>query len=191
MIESPPNSKTPPVQKADCNPLEKKRSKKLAQQVFLAIASALLLGSAALGAPSGRQVLPGHVPAVVAKLTSNGHLDRFRRLKLAIALPLRNQQDLATLLQQLYDPSSSNYRRYLTPAQFTERFGPTADDYQAVAEFAKAKGFKITAVYPNRMVLGVEGAVADIERTFHVTMRTYRHPVESPGLLRTRYGSVD
>ena len=54
-----------------------------------------------------------------------GNLPGSQRLNLAIGLPLRNQQELDTLLQQLYDPASPNYRRYLTPEEFTERFGPT------------------------------------------------------------------
>ena len=53
-------------------------------------------------------------------------------MKLAIGLPLRNQEALTNLLQQLYDPSSPNYRHYLTPEEFTAQFGPTEQDYQKV-----------------------------------------------------------
>ena len=38
-----------------------------------------------------------------------------------------------------------NYHHYLTPEQFTERFGPTEQDYQAVIAFAKANGLTVTA----------------------------------------------
>ncbi len=178
MNKSTPPARTPPVRKKGYNPPDNKHSTHLSPRFLLAIASALLIGGAAVGAPAGKQLLRGHVPSVVAKLTTTGGLDPGTRLKLAIALPLRNRQELATLLDQLYDPSSPNYRRYLTRAQFTERFGPTDNDYQAVAEFAKANGFTVTAKYPNRMILDVEGAVSDIERTFHIRMRSYRHPVE-------------
>ena len=101
------------------------------------------------------------------------------RLNLAIGLPLQNQQELQTLLKQIYDPASPDYRHYLTPEQFTQRFGPSEKDYQAVMDFAKARGLTVTATHPNRMILDVEGVVTDIENVFRVTMRTYRHPSEA------------
>ena len=69
-------------------------------------------------------------------------LARGRRMSLAIGLPLHNQAGLTALLQQLNDPASPNYRQWLTPEQFTERFGPTEEDYQTVVAFAKASGLK-------------------------------------------------
>lgn len=126
-----------------------------------------------------RQMLHGHVPSAIARLTPEGRLQSAQHLKLAIGLPLRNQQALSSLLNQLYDPTSPNYRQYLTPAQFTERFGPTAQDYQAVVTFAKANGLAVTALHPNRLIVDVEGTVSDIEKTFHVRMWSYQHPKES------------
>ena len=126
-----------------------------------------------------RQYLHDHVPASVAKLRPSGRLAPSKRLKLAMGLPLRNQAELTDLLQQLADPASPNYRRYLTPAQCTERFGPSAADYQAVTNFLNAHGFTITATHPNRVVLDFEGAVADVEAAFQITMRTYKHPKEA------------
>ena len=70
-------------------------------------------------------------------------------------------------------------RRRTSPGQFAERFGPTEQDYQAVIAFAEANSLAVTARHPNRLVLGVEGSVADIEKVFHLTMRLYQHPSES------------
>lgn len=100
-------------------------------------------------------------------------------LRLAISLPLRNQAALGNLVQNLYDPASADYHHYLTPAQFTEKFGPTKQDYDAVVQFATRNGFKIAARHDSRMLLDVNATVADVERTFQVTMRHYQHPTES------------
>ena len=115
----------------------------------------------------------------MARLTPLGRENGGDRLHLAIGLPLRNQEELTNLLQQIYDPASPNYHHYLTPEEFTARFGPTADDYQAVRRFAEQNGFTVTYTHPNRVVLDVEGSVTDIERTLHVTMHTYQHPREA------------
>jgi subtilase family serine protease len=112
-------------------------------------------------------------------LVPAGDLPGTRRLNLALSLPLRNTAQLDRLLQQLYDTASPNYRRYLTPEQFAERFGPSEENYQALRNFAKSNGLTITATHPNRVVLDVEGAVTDIQNTFHLTLRVYRHPREA------------
>jgi uncharacterized repeat protein (TIGR01451 family) len=100
-------------------------------------------------------------------------------LHLAIGLPLRNKEELNNLLQQIYNPASPDYRRYLTPEQFTERFGPTEQDYQTLIAFAQANGLTVSGTHPNRVVLDVEGAVTDIEKAFHVKMRVYNHPTKA------------
>ena len=108
-----------------------------------------------------------------------GRVAAEQRLNLAIGLPLRNREALDNLIQQLYDPSSPNFRHYLTPEQFGEMFGATEADYQAVIDFMKANGLTVTKTHPNRLVVDVQGTVADVERVMHVTMREYQHPREA------------
>jgi hypothetical protein len=135
----------------------------------------------AVSLPAGAapQVLKGHVPPITKRLESIGRLEGSRRLDLAIGLPLRNSDKLTNLLQELYQPSSPNFRHYLTADQFAASFGPSAEDYQAVAEFAKAHGLVVKGTHPNRTLLDVSGTVADIEKAFHIQMRVYQHPVEA------------
>ena len=81
-----------------------------------------------LAAPAAeRQALTGHIPEAVKRLNLQplGRVPATNVLHLAIGLPFRNQAALGQLLQQIYDPASPQYRRYLTPAEFTARFGPT------------------------------------------------------------------
>src|ERR1022692_4064938 len=125
-----------------------------------------------------RQILRGHVPRGVAeqKLPAIGRLPASTTLQLAIGLPLRNKEGFNNFLQDLYTPGSTNFRKYLTPPQFTEKFGPTEQDYQTLLEFARANGLTVTVTHPNRKLLDIKASVADIERVFHVTMRLYQHP---------------
>ncbi len=62
--------------------------------------------------------------------------------------------------------------------EFTERFGPTEEDYAAVIRFAEQNGLTVTGTFPNRLVVNVAGSVANIERAFQVTMGSYQHPTE-------------
>jgi len=100
-------------------------------------------------------------------------------MRLAIILPLRNQSQLANLLRRLYDPASPDYRHFLSVAQFTQQFGPTRQDYQAVVKFARSNGFSVTNAPANRLLVHINGTVAQINKAFHMVMTTYRHPTEN------------
>jgi hypothetical protein len=108
-----------------------------------------------------------------------GRMPAAQQLTLAISLPLSDQDQLHTLLQQLYDPASPNYRHFLTVPQFTEQFGPSVVDYQRVMGFMQSYGLKVTHTFPNRLAVNVTGPVASIEQAFQVTMQFYQHPTEN------------
>jgi uncharacterized repeat protein (TIGR01451 family) len=147
---------------------------------FLTIGLGLALsGTAVTAADTGRVALHGHRPAVLSQLPVKGHLATTNDLHLAIGLPLRNQAALTNLLQQVYDPSSPNYHKFLTPAEFTAQFGPTEQDYQAVIAFAQQNGLKLVGTHPNRMLVDVSGQPAAVEKAFQVKLNTYRHPSEA------------
>jgi len=153
------------------------------RKILLTIGMSLAVTGAAVytsvAQPAGAVSLRGHVPAAVSRSRATGRLQGATNLNLAIGLPLRNQAALDSLLRQLYDPASPNYHQFLTPDEFTARFGPTEQDYQKVIDFAKAAGLTVTRTHGNRMLVDVSGKVSDIEKAFHVTMRTYQHPTEA------------
>jgi uncharacterized repeat protein (TIGR03803 family) len=122
------------------------------------------------------QTRKGHVPRVAAGLRPVDRVQPTQRLDLAIGLPLRNREALTKFLSDLYDPTSLGYRQFLSPQQFAERFGPTEQDYQAVIAFAKSNHFVITGKHANRMLLDVNVAAADVERSFHLRLHVYQHP---------------
>jgi subtilase family serine protease len=126
-----------------------------------------------------RQTLRDHVPAAAAGLRSEGRLPPNQRLHLTLGLPLQNQEGLTNLLEQIYDSKSPNFRRYLTPEEFTEQFGPTMPDYQKLIDFAKSNGLTVVGRHSNRVLLEVEASVADIERVFRVNMHSFQHPTEA------------
>src|SRR5690242_5887290 len=104
---------------------------------FAGIIPVLIFLPTIVSAQSSRRQLRGHIPEIVSRLTPIGNVSTTKSLQLSIGLPLRNQAELDTLLKEISDPSSPNYRHYLTPAQFDERFGPTEQDYQQIVNFFK------------------------------------------------------
>ncbi len=129
-----------------------------------------------------QQSLPTHHlrPAVAnGQATKLGTLPETAQMRVGIMLPIRDQGGLNLLLQRQRDPSSPDYRNFLTAEQFTDQFGATAEDYQAVIDFAQANGLTVTGTYKNRLLIDVTGSVAQIEKAFNISMGLYRHPTEN------------
>ncbi len=108
-----------------------------------------------------------------------GRLEATHVMTLDIVLPLRDQAGLDAFLADLYDPANFSRRQFLTPPEFTERFGPSQADYDAVVHFAEAHGFTVAGGTRDGMDVLIQGTVSAIENAFHVRMLTYRHPTES------------
>jgi len=130
---------------------------------------------------NGQQVLTGHVPSIIKDLGLKpiSHLDSTMQLSLTIGLPFRNQTELTNLINDIYNPASSSYRHYLSVADFTTEFGATAQDCQAVSAFAKANNLFVTKIFPNNLLIDVQGKEADIESALHVKLLVYNHPTEN------------
>src|SRR5271157_1694810 len=109
---------------------------------------------------------------------SLGRLPATQILQIDLVLPLRDQAGLDSFLKEVYDPASPSYRHFLTVPEFTERFGPTQEDYDAVVAFAKASGLTVVGGTRDGMDVQVKGPVSAMEAAFHVNMRTYHHPTE-------------
>src|SRR5579859_1717765 len=73
-------------------------------------------------AKEARSYLAGSLPLAGAKLPDLGDLPGTNRLYFALALPLRNQDELNSLLQEVYTLGNTNYHHYLAPGQFTVKF---------------------------------------------------------------------
>jgi subtilase family serine protease len=108
-----------------------------------------------------------------------GQLPPGQVMTLDVVLALRDPAGLEVFLKALYDPSSPSYRHFLTVPEFTERFGPSQEDYDAVIRLVRAQGFTVVGGTRDGMDVQIKGPVSAVETAFHVTMRTYQHPTES------------
>jgi kumamolisin len=128
-----------------------------------------------------RQTLTRHVREVVlnGEALPVGRVPTAQSMRLVLALPLRNQSELDSFLKDVYDPASASYRHFLSVDEFTAKFGPTQEDYDAVIHFAEGHGLTVVGTSPNRVNIDVRGSVSNIEEAFHLTMGLYKHPAEN------------
>jgi subtilase family serine protease len=111
-----------------------------------------------------------------AQLT--GKLPATQTLLFDIVLPLRDRAGLQNFVQEVQDPASPFYHKFLTPQEVTARFGPSQQDWDALVAFAKASGFEIINGTRDERDLRLRGTVANIEKAFHVTMGLYKDLAE-------------
>jgi|SRR5580658_1957534 subtilase family serine protease len=149
--------------------------------IFFLTLAAIVSGANLVCQAATQPLLTRHTRDVVVngEAKSVGLLPASQIMHFNVMLALRHQPELENFLQELYDPSSSSYRHFLTVEEFTARFGASKEDYDAVVAFAKASGFKVVSLSSNRMIVNVTGSVANIEKAFHVTMGLYQHPTEN------------
>src|SRR5271154_370132 len=147
---------------------------------LLTIAALLSLVTLAAINSQAQSMSTHHVREVVRTGAAKpiGQLPPDQSMTLDVVLPLRDPAGLNSFLKSLYDPSSSSYRQFLTVPEFTARFGPTQEDYDAVVRYLKTYGFEITGGTRDGMDVQIKGPVSAVEAAFHVSMRTYQHPTE-------------
>jgi kumamolisin len=128
-----------------------------------------------------QSVLTRHVRTAVQSGEAKyfGRLPASETMQLDIVLPVRDQAGLDAFVKAVSDPSSPSYRHFLTPAEFTQRFGPSQADYDAVVAYVKANGLAVVGGSRDGLDVQVKGSVSSVEGAFHLTMRTYQHPTEN------------
>ena len=128
-----------------------------------------------------QSVLTRHVRAAVTngEAQSVGQLASSQIMNLNIVLPLSDPNGLESFLSDVYDPGSSSFHKFLTPTEFTAKFGPSQAQYDAVVQFAVSNGFTVTGGSRDAMDVQVKGPVSAVESAFHVRMMTYQHPTEN------------
>ncbi len=90
---------------------------------------------------------------------------------LAISLRQRDVEGLRALLLAQQDPGSELFHRWLTPAEFGERFGQPQAAYSGVRQWVEAAGFSVQT-YPNRIFLEATGTAAQVKALLGVQPRS-------------------
>jgi subtilase family serine protease len=83
------------------------------------------------------------------------------------------QSELNKLLAEQQDASSPKYHKWLTPAQFADRFGMSRNDIGKVTDWLQSQGLTVTQVANSRNQVFFEGTVAQVESAFHTEIHNY------------------
>jgi subtilase family serine protease len=98
---------------------------------------------------------------------------QFDHLLLLLKRPASLEAQLDQFIDNLHNPKSASYHKWLSAAQFGSTYGPAQSDVDAVKSWLEAEGFTVNVVYSNNMFIDFSGTASQIEEAFHTSMRHY------------------
>jgi hypothetical protein len=120
--------------------------------------------------------LPGHVNRNAKPQYDQGPVGdslQFGYVTLVIAPSPTQQATLDQLLAQQQDRFSAHYHKWLTPAQYADRFGLTPNDVNKITAWLKSQGLQILSVGGGRNSVIFSGTAAQIQSAFKTEIHGY------------------
>jgi subtilase family serine protease len=125
---------------------------------------------------SSRVELPRSVHPRAQAQFDQGPVDpamKLASITLFTAPSATQQAALNLLLAQQQDRKSPNYHKWLTPAQFADRFGLSPNDIGKLTAWLKSAGFAIQNVGGGRNAVTFSGTAAQVQSAFGTEIHTY------------------
>ncbi len=105
----------------------------------------------------------------IGNLTMVGAAQSGVKVHFDVMLPLRNVNALEALVNAQSDPTSSQYHKWLTPAQFGAQFGPSKAALANVASYLTSRGFTVKI---DTRSIRVTGTTDQVSKNFGVHLMT-------------------
>jgi subtilase family serine protease len=140
---------------------------------FLLTAGVVLSSAQSVNRPiSSLDIAP---PAAIGHSKDLGRSAAAQMIHLAISLPFRDQAGIEKFVDSVSNPSSPNYRQFLTPEQIGARFGLNQSDVDKVSSYLKSQGLTIRQIAKSRLTILADGTVAQAEKAFSVILHEYKN----------------
>ena len=133
--------------------------------IFIIIVAVCLIAGYSEASAQTVQI-SGTVSPEALKLPSYGDLPSAQNLSLQIWFKPHHQDQLATLLAEQQDPKSPQYHEWLTPPEYTKRFGVTQQEFNKVSDWLTKEGFQVTGGSPSNGYIKFRGSVLSIGHAF-------------------------
>ena len=95
-------------------------------------------------------------------------------MRMVLKPTARQAADLENLLEEQRNPGSPDFRNWLTPEQFGERFGVSERDLGMLTSWLEAQGFAVAQVARARNWITFSGTAAQIALAFHTELHCYQ-----------------
>jgi subtilase family serine protease len=135
-------------------------------------ASVLGVGVASTASAAATTALAGSAAPVATSGATGTPVKSGQKLSLQVWLA-PDESGATAFDNAVSTPGSAEYGHYLSPAQYTSRFGPSAAEANAVESWLSSQGLSNVTVSPQRDYVSATGSVAKVDRAFSVQMKRY------------------
>lgn len=161
-------------------------------RVAAAVLTACLL-TAGLYAQSATRVVPARITQTInnaSRVTLHGFVSPLAKMatdrgaapasmqvdQMHLVLKRSASQEAAlhSLIAAQTTPGSPEYHKWLTPAEFGQKFGPSSTDVATIESWLQSEGFSGVKVNPGRLTIAFNGTVAQVAKTFHAQFHQYQ-----------------
>lgn len=136
--------------------------------------SALWLVSPPWSREGNMVVLSGNTPAALNQAQFVNHSNPTQEIEVILGLDVRDEAKLDALIAAQADPKSPEFRKFITPAEFKQRFSPAQADVDKVVAYLQTNGLTVLSVSDNNLLIHVKGSVDEFEKAFKVRINVYR-----------------
>ena len=77
------------------------------------------------------------------------------------------ERELRQFIDELHDPSSPSFHRWLSAKEFGERFGLAKQDLDTITSWLESHGLKVNVVYENGVLIDFSGTAGQVREAFH------------------------
>ena len=130
-----------------------------------------------LAAGKDRVVLHGNVNPGAKSEFDQGPSDSSLQMNgmiLLLKVDPQKQAQLDSLVAQQQDASSSNYHKWLTPAEFGQRFGRGQEEIATVKNWLVSEGLTVDSLSKSGTMINFSGATANVNHAFEANMHDYQ-----------------
>ena len=90
-----------------------------------------------------------------------------------LVLRLKERTPIEELANSVIDPSSSHYQQFYTPAEIRAQVAPNDQDYQALIENLKSRGFDVVSESESHLMITVRGEQSKVESLLNTKFNAY------------------
>jgi subtilase family serine protease len=124
---------------------------------------------------AARVALRNSAPRWVARTATPSSTARTAPVDVRVFLaPKGGEQALDAAVAAVSTPGSPQYRHFLTPEQYRQRFAPTDAAVTSVRDWLATNGFTVTGVEGARRYVTAHGDASAASRAFAVSLRNYQ-----------------
>jgi len=124
-----------------------------------------------------RVTLPGNIHPLIQHALDLGAADTSAstgRMILVLKSSSESQAELQQYLQDAHVQGSPSYHKWLTPAEFGERFGAASSDIAQVQVWLESQGLAVTRTPPGRLGIEFTGTVGQVGSAFRTSIHSFQ-----------------